>query len=73
MDFSRVELIKLFIELQKGWRPNIPREVFKVNKGLIEKCWSENPENRPSFDEILQILVNRDFQIVLKVNSMEVS
>jgi hypothetical protein len=64
--------VKLFVDLQNGWRPNIPSEVVEVSKSLIERCWSENPENRPSFDEILQILVNCDFQIISKVDSVEV-
>jgi hypothetical protein len=64
--------VKLFADLQHGWRPNIPSEVFEVSKRLIERCWSENPENRPTFEEILQILVTCEFQIVSKVNSMEV-
>jgi hypothetical protein len=64
--------VKLFADLQHGWRPNIPSEVFEVSKRLIERCWSKNPENRPNFEEILQILVNCNFQIVSKVDSVEV-
>jgi serine/threonine protein kinase len=33
---------RLFIDLQKGWRPPIPDEVSEVSKRLIEECWSED-------------------------------
>jgi hypothetical protein len=43
-----------------------------VIKTLIMSCWSENPEQRPSFDDILKTLDRIHFQVVPGVNAMEV-
>ena len=53
------ETISPFILTNKvidGYRPRLTSIVpYKIQK-LIEKCWSQNPENRPSFDEIFEAL-----------------
>jgi serine/threonine protein kinase len=63
---------KLFLDLQKGWRPAIPSEVKEVSRRLIEKCWSENPEVRPSFSEIWEELAKSNFEVVGGVDAVEV-
>jgi serine/threonine protein kinase len=63
---------RVFIELQKGWRPAIPAEFFEVSKILIDKCWSANPNERPGFSEIRSYLEKCNFQIVPKVDSSQV-
>ena len=45
-----------------GYRPEIPPDVPNVYREMIERCWSQQPENRPSFDEIVEDLkTNPDF------------
>jgi hypothetical protein len=39
---------------------------------LIERCWSENPEFRPSFPEIFAELEKSKFEVVGGVDSVEV-
>ncbi|KAG2614302.1 hypothetical protein PVAP13_4KG380503 [Panicum virgatum] len=40
----------------KGLRPVIPRGTNPKLAQLLEKCWEQNPTNRPDFTEILQTL-----------------
>lgn len=47
--------IKRFIADQNK-RPKFNKAIPKSYRHLIEKCWSQNPEERPTFDEIVQNL-----------------
>ncbi|KAF7806093.1 Serine/threonine-protein kinase HT1 [Senna tora] len=40
----------------KNARPTLPSECPRAFSGLINRCWSSNPEKRPHFDEIVWIL-----------------
>ncbi len=58
----------------KAWRPtnaekklNIPSTIFR----LIEICWDHDPNERPSFDEIVDYLEVDASRQVLGVDSME--
>ncbi|RLN12494.1 serine/threonine-protein kinase STY46 isoform X2 [Panicum miliaceum] len=42
--------------VQEGLRPVIPRGTNPKLAQLLEKCWQQNPINRPDFTEILQTL-----------------
>ncbi|GMH84199.1 hypothetical protein TrST_g13486 [Triparma strigata] len=45
----------------KGWRPDL-KGVRDVDEGLadiIQRCWDQDPEMRPSFEEIVRILDKR--------------
>ncbi|KAG2614304.1 serine/threonine-protein kinase STY46-like isoform X4 [Panicum virgatum] len=42
--------------VQEGLRPVIPRGTNPKLAQLLEKCWEQNPTNRPDFTEILQTL-----------------
>ncbi|XP_039134850.1 serine/threonine-protein kinase STY46-like [Dioscorea cayenensis subsp. rotundata] len=42
--------------VQKGLRPTIPKNThFKLTE-LLEKCWQQDPDLRPDFSEILEML-----------------
>ena len=45
---------------KKGNRPNLNEKIPKCYRLLIEKCWSQNPKERPTFDEIVFELKNND-------------
>ena len=45
-------------DLSKGKRPKINGPVSKPYKDLIQKCWSQNPTDRPTFADIVKMLRN---------------
>ena len=48
--------------VNKGNRPKITVDLPNCYHRLIERCWSQDPNDRPTFDEIVQILKNdQDF------------
>jgi serine/threonine protein kinase len=53
-------------------RPDIPDFVCDDVASLIEDCWAENPDDRPSFVDILFRLDRMDFQITPGVKSGKV-
>nr|XP_010935196.1 serine/threonine-protein kinase STY46 isoform X3 [Elaeis guineensis] len=42
--------------VQKGLRPTIPKHTHPKVAGLLEKCWQQDPAQRPDFSEILEKL-----------------
>ncbi|XP_008781231.1 serine/threonine-protein kinase STY46-like isoform X2 [Phoenix dactylifera] len=42
--------------VQKGLRPTIPKHTHPKVAELLEKCWQQDPAQRPDFSEILEIL-----------------
>jgi serine/threonine protein kinase len=55
-----------------GVRGEIPEAVSVMLKELIKRCWSGDPENRPSFDEILFTLDKAQFGVALGVDPAKV-
>ena len=41
-----------------GHRPPIPENANKDFVAIMKKCWSGNPEERPSFEELQHQFVN---------------
>ena len=44
----------------RGWRLSIPNEAPIGLRNLIARCWSKNPDDRPSFSEIVQLFESGD-------------
>lgn len=44
---------------QRGFRPSISLETPDLIRSLIDRCWSEEAEGRPTFDEIIDILISK--------------
>lgn len=42
--------------VQKRLRPTIPKNAHPVVAELLERCWRQDPTERPNFSEILEIL-----------------
>ena len=49
-------MIKISKLVTKGARPAIPPNCPEFYQQLMASCWQTNPENRPTFDVILQQL-----------------
>jgi serine/threonine protein kinase len=52
-DITPMQLCRLY---SKGFRPEIPPTIHRSVKKLIERCWNDDPDKRPSFDEIYEKL-----------------
>lgn len=62
MPFKEIKNInEIFNEVvTKCNRPVINKSVPECNRNLIEVCWKQEPKERPSFDEIVNILREDD-------------
>jgi hypothetical protein len=47
------QIVKLHIQ---KYRPEIPDWISRPVRKLIQECWSEDPEARPSFEKIWEVL-----------------
>ncbi|KAK8839443.1 hypothetical protein M9Y10_031797 [Tritrichomonas musculus] len=50
------QLIKKIVN--QGYRPNISEDIPDAYKKLIESCWSEKADDRPTFSDIVENLKN---------------
>ncbi|KAH0787451.1 TKL family protein kinase [Histomonas meleagridis] len=51
---QKYDQFKIIELIRNGVRPNIPKTTPKPLKKLITDCWGNEPENRPSFSQILR-------------------
>lgn len=61
----------LYKKINNGDRPEIPSFVPECYQDLIERCWSEEPEKRPTFDEIVEELSTENGYITDLVDENE--
>ena len=54
-NFSDLYSIFEIIESTENYRPSFKKSIPKSYQKLIESCWSQKVENRPSFDKIIEI------------------
>ncbi|CAN6993862.1 unnamed protein product [Brassica oleracea var. botrytis] len=47
-----------------GLRPKIPKKTHPKVKGLLQRCWNQDPKDRPEFEEIIEMLQH----IMIEVN-----
>ncbi|KAK8843100.1 hypothetical protein M9Y10_025291 [Tritrichomonas musculus] len=55
-------------QIHEGWRPDIKKQVPEAYKDLIVKCWSQNPSDRLTFQEIVDLLENDSSFLTNDVN-----
>lgn len=69
--FSEIECdITVLFKIKNGYRPSFPQNLI-VNEGikeLIQKCWSQNPSDRPNFASIVEILKKDEIAESMNVN-----
>jgi serine/threonine protein kinase len=53
-------------------RPEIPKWIGIGMRELIEECWAQNPDERPSFEDIFERLQGMAFRVMPGVNSAKV-
>ena len=64
---------QLISYINRGKRPEIPGNVLSFTRSLIERCWSSDPSERPSFTDIYTELVDQNFRIFDDVDSKSVA
>lgn len=73
-EFSRADKIINEI-INKNARPKFPTDnenkIPECYQELIERCWCDDPSERPSFDEIIEILQTDHRFITSEVNELE--
>jgi serine/threonine protein kinase len=57
----------------EGARPEIPDSVLAPARALIEDCWAADPDDRPTFEEIIDRLSEMQFKVTADVNSVKVA
>jgi serine/threonine protein kinase len=63
---------RLFGQLQNGWRPDLSN-VKPLSRSIIERSWSMNSEERPTFGDIWRELYIGGFDIVTGVKRNDVN
>lgn len=53
--WKNLNMLQIHNKVESGFRPEI-KGIPDSYKNLIEKCWVQNPDERPSFDEIIEEL-----------------
>jgi serine/threonine protein kinase len=62
-----------FIVAIDGARPDIPDSVLPPVRALIGDCWEADPDDRPSFEEIVDRLAEMEFRVIEDVKSAKVA
>jgi len=55
----------LRLEIFKGLRPTIKDKTPHVLRELIQRCWNENPQNRPTIFEIVKLFISGRVSILI--------
>jgi serine/threonine protein kinase len=61
LPFDGVEVAQLPKRVVGGLRPEIPRDTPPELAALIASCWHEDPQKRPTFQQISQLLATRRY------------
>lgn len=52
------------IDVGNGKKAEIPKEINEISRELINKCWSYQPEERFSFEKIIEYIKNNNFKLI---------
>lgn len=69
--FDSKNFFDLLKKISEGFRPKIDEIVPDCYRELIEDCWSQDPKERPTFDEIVDRLRNNHDFITSLVDENE--
>ena len=54
--FKDCDYVYLLLHVTNGYRPEIDSNIPDCYRELIQQCWSQDPSERPTFDEIVERL-----------------
>jgi serine/threonine protein kinase len=66
-DLQGLAIMRLLVV--EEFRPDIPESVLSEVQELITDCWENDPDDRPSFEEVFDRLEAMDFKVIAGVNS----
>lgn len=70
--FKNFSIQKLFSKIcEEGYRPPIKDDISDAYKNLIDRCWAQNPEQRPEFNEIVNELKSNSEFITPIIDELE--
>lgn len=58
---KNIRNLEYFKSIENGNRPDVSNIDNKYVIQLLNKCWATNPEDRISFDEIIDYITNKEF------------
>jgi hypothetical protein len=61
--FFLVAILIVVLRVVNGKLPDIPGEIPFFVGDLIRRCWSREPDDRPTFGEILEVLRANEFKL----------
>jgi len=70
--FEGIEAHEVLRLVRQGTRPPLPESDTGIHKELVQRCWAQNPTDRPSFQQILEHLkplVDDDITHVMQLRS----
>ena len=47
---------------------DLPPTINDLSRSIIKKCWATSPKNRPSFSELLDLIVKNNFMLINGIN-----
>ena len=60
--FEGLEWFEIGTEIKRNNRPTIPNDCPIEIKNLIERCWNQDPKQRPPIEQIIEYLENVQLQ-----------
>ncbi|OHT14550.1 hypothetical protein TRFO_15104 [Tritrichomonas foetus] len=54
--FKDIGYYKAAAFVRSGERPTIPEYIPDYTAGLIEQCWAQDPQDRPDFEKIVEVM-----------------
>lgn len=67
--FSNVKKTNIEALIRKSTRPTLPEKISSDLKNLIESCWDQDPQKRPSFADIVQMMLTKSISFPQDENS----
>ena len=72
-DLGNINKRKFVKKIQKGFRPDISKIEDEWMKIFLQRCWSPDSTERPTFDDIFDFLMNDHIKLAYKMNLDEYS
>ena len=69
--YKDCNFMQIMAKVSTGFRPKIGEDAPEFFRNLIERCWTQVPENRPSFDDIAEELKTTEVIVNELIDELE--